>query len=40
MARCAELGVSRFTTWAPIQDLDTLSSFLDSYARIAEQVAR
>jgi probable F420-dependent oxidoreductase len=40
MARCAELGVSRFTTWAPIHDLDTLSSFLDSYARITEQVAR
>jgi probable F420-dependent oxidoreductase len=32
MARCAELGVSRFAVWAPIQDLDTLSSFLDGYA--------
>lgn len=40
MARCAELGLNRFTTWAPIQDLAALSSFLDSYARIAEQVAR
>jgi probable F420-dependent oxidoreductase len=40
MARCAELGVNRFTTWAPIQDLAALLSLLDSYARIAEQVAR
>ena len=40
LARCAELGVSRFTVWAPIDDLAALQSFLDSYARIAGVVAR
>jgi alkanesulfonate monooxygenase SsuD/methylene tetrahydromethanopterin reductase-like flavin-dependent oxidoreductase (luciferase family) len=39
MARCAELGVSRFAVWAPIQELDALSSFLDGYAGIADLVA-
>jgi probable F420-dependent oxidoreductase len=39
MERCAELGVSRFAVWAPIQDSDALSSFLDGYARIAGPVA-
>jgi probable F420-dependent oxidoreductase len=40
LGRCAELGVTRFTTLAPIQDLATLSSFLDGYARTADRVAR
>jgi probable F420-dependent oxidoreductase len=39
MARCAELGVSRFAVWAPVQDLGALSSFVDRYARMAEHVA-
>jgi probable F420-dependent oxidoreductase len=34
MARCAELGVSRFAVWAPVQDLDTLSAFLAGYVRL------
>ena len=40
MARCAELGVTRFTVWMPIQDLAALPSFLDSYTRIANRVTR
>jgi probable F420-dependent oxidoreductase len=40
LAHCAELGVSRCTVWAPIQDLGALLSFLDSYARVADRVAR
>ena len=40
MARCAELGVTRFTIWMPIKDLAALPSFLDSYTRIANRVAR
>jgi probable F420-dependent oxidoreductase len=39
MAGCAELGVSRFAVWAPIQELGALSSFLDGYAGIADLVA-
>lgn len=40
LAQCAELGVSRCTVWAPIEDLGALLSFLDSYARIADRVTR
>jgi probable F420-dependent oxidoreductase len=40
MAGCAELGVSRFAVWAPIEDLGALSSFLDGYAGIADLAAR
>jgi probable F420-dependent oxidoreductase len=40
LARCAELGVRRFTVWAPIQDLDTLAAFLDGFTRMAERTVR
>jgi probable F420-dependent oxidoreductase len=39
VARCAELGVTRFTVWMPIQDPAALPSFLDSYTRIASRAA-
>jgi probable F420-dependent oxidoreductase len=40
LARCAELGVRRFTVWAPIQDLDALAAFLDGFTRMAERTVR